>query len=98
MPTEGETLQVSVLPCRCSIFPPLVTRQCQSCNQVPATHAQSVWQELDYRIDICRVTYGGYIEHLQGRTETWSVSPSFNMLPFGVTVPATVQQRSEIRE
>jgi hypothetical protein len=25
---------------------------------------QSVWQELDYRIDICRVTNGGNIEHL----------------------------------
>jgi hypothetical protein len=23
-----------------------------------------VWQELDYRIDICRVTKGGRIEHL----------------------------------
>jgi hypothetical protein len=23
-----------------------------------------VWQELDYRIDICRVTKGGHIEHL----------------------------------
>jgi hypothetical protein len=23
-----------------------------------------VWQELDYRIDICHVTKGGYIEHL----------------------------------
>ena len=30
-----------------------------------------VWQELDYRIDICRVTKGGYIEHLQGSTETY---------------------------
>jgi hypothetical protein len=27
MSTEGETLQVSVLPHRCSIWPPLVTRQ-----------------------------------------------------------------------
>ena len=27
MSTEGETLQVSVLPDRCSICPPLVTRQ-----------------------------------------------------------------------
>ena len=27
MSTEGETLQVSVLPYRCSICPPLVTRQ-----------------------------------------------------------------------
>jgi hypothetical protein len=23
-----------------------------------------VWQELDYRIDICRVTKGGHIQHL----------------------------------
>jgi hypothetical protein len=23
-----------------------------------------VWQELDYRIDICRVTKGGHIEHM----------------------------------
>ena len=38
--------------------------QIQSCNQVLATHVQRVWQELDYRIDICRVTKGGHIEHL----------------------------------
>jgi hypothetical protein len=25
---------------------------------------QHVWQELDYRIDICHVTKGGHIEHL----------------------------------
>jgi hypothetical protein len=25
---------------------------------------QRVWQELDYRIDNCRVTKGGHIEHL----------------------------------
>ena len=29
---------------------------CQSCNQVPATQVARVWQELDYRIYICRVT------------------------------------------
>ena len=56
----------------------------------------TVWQELDYRIDICRVTKGGPIAHLYGRKETWSLSPSVDMLPFGVTVPATVPQRSEI--
>jgi hypothetical protein len=27
-------------------------------------HVARVWQELDYRIDICRVTKGGYIEYL----------------------------------
>ena len=31
-------------------------------------------------------------------TETWSVSPSVDMLYFGVTIPATVPQRSEIPE
>jgi hypothetical protein len=30
--------------------------------------------------------------------QTWSVSPSVDMLPFGVTMPATVPQRSEIPE
>jgi len=23
-----------------------------------------VWQELDYRLDVCRVTKGAYVEHL----------------------------------
>ena len=27
------------------------------------------------------------------RTETWSVSPSVDMLPFGVSIPATLPQR-----
>jgi hypothetical protein len=57
-----------------------------------------VWQELNYRIDICRVTKGGHIEYLYGRTETSSTSPSVAMLPFGVTIPATVLQRLEILE
>ena len=25
---------------------------------------QRVWQELDYRLDVCRVTGGAHIEHL----------------------------------
>ena len=44
------------------------------------------------------VTKGAHIEHLEGRTETWSVSPSADMLPLGVTIPATVPQGSEIPE
>jgi hypothetical protein len=31
-------------------------------------------------------------------TETWSVSPSVDMFLFGVTIPATVPQGSEIPE
>jgi len=33
-------------------------------EKLPATHVARVWQELDYRIDICRVTKGEHIEHL----------------------------------
>jgi hypothetical protein len=59
---------------------------------------QRVWQELDYRVDICLVTKGGHIEHLYRKTEIWSVSPSVDILSFGMSVPATVPQRSEIPE
>ena len=31
---------------------------------LPHTCFARVWWELDYRIDICRVTKGGHIEHL----------------------------------
>jgi hypothetical protein len=31
---------------------------------LPATHVARVWKELDYRIDICRVTEDGHIENL----------------------------------
>ena len=34
----------------------------------------------------------------RGRTEIWSVSPSVDMFPPGVTIPATVPQRSKIPE
>jgi hypothetical protein len=50
------------------------------------------------KFDICRLTKSGHIEHLKGRTETWSASPSVEKLPFGVTIPVTVPQRSEIPE
>jgi hypothetical protein len=32
-------------------------------NDVPML--TRVWQELQYRIDVCRVTHGAHIEHLQ---------------------------------
>jgi hypothetical protein len=33
-----------------------------------------VWQELDYRIDICCITKGEQIKHLYGRTNLESLS------------------------
>ena len=48
-----------------SFCPTLQVLDMSNCkNQVPATHVQRVLQELDYRIDNCRVTKGGHIEHL----------------------------------
>jgi hypothetical protein len=96
MSTEGETFHVSVLPYRCSI--------CEAADDNPLNkflrHAlQHVSQEIDWNsFDICRVKKVAHIEHLKGRTETWSVSPSVDMLPFGVTIPATVPLGSEIPE
>jgi len=31
---------------------------------VTADMLQTVWNELDYRIDVCRITKGAYVEHL----------------------------------
>jgi len=31
---------------------------------ITADMLQTVWNELDYRVDICRITKGAYIEHL----------------------------------
>jgi hypothetical protein len=31
-----------------------------------------VWQELEYRIDVCRVTRGAHIEHLAVKKNTFS--------------------------
>jgi hypothetical protein len=79
-------------------LPQLRRRIVEAVAAIDRQMLQRVWQELHYRIDICRVTKGGHIEHLQGRTETCSVSPSVDMLPFGVTIPASVPHRLEIPE
>jgi hypothetical protein len=58
-----------------SDLPQLRQRIVEAVAAIDYQMLQCVWQELDYRIDICHITKGGHIEHLQGRTETWSVSP-----------------------
>jgi hypothetical protein len=57
---------------------------------------QRVWQELDYRIDICRVIKVD-ISSTCKVGQKLGVSLPY-MLPFGVTIPATIPQRSEIPE
>jgi hypothetical protein len=36
----------------------------ESASAIDRQMLQRVWLELDYRTDICRVTKGGYIEHV----------------------------------
>jgi len=31
---------------------------------IPADMLQTVWNELDYHVDVCRITKGAHIEHL----------------------------------
>ena len=33
---------------------------------ITADILQTVWNELDYRVDVCRITKGAHIEHLEG--------------------------------
>jgi len=53
---------------RCSMCAPRVTRHTsirysRSCH-TRVTMLTRVWQQLEYRIDVCRVTRGAHIEHL----------------------------------
>ena len=46
---------------RCSMCAPRVTRYTLIRYSTMLTR---MWQELEYRIDVCRVTRGAHIEHL----------------------------------
>jgi hypothetical protein len=45
-------------------LPQLRRRILEAVAAIDRQMLQLVWQELDYRIDICRVTKGGHIGHL----------------------------------
>jgi hypothetical protein len=45
-------------------IPQLRQRIVEAVAAIDRQMLQRVWQELVYRIDICRVTKGGHIEHL----------------------------------
>jgi hypothetical protein len=45
-------------------LPQLQRRIVEAVAAIDSQMLQRLWQELDYRINICRVTKGGHIEHL----------------------------------
>ena len=55
--------QVYVPPLPASI-PELTVRIRTATETVTADMLQTVWNELDYRVDVCRITNGAHTEHL----------------------------------
>jgi hypothetical protein len=45
-------------------LPQLRLRIVEAVPAIDRQMLQRVWQELDYRIEVCRVNKSGYIEHL----------------------------------
>ena len=55
--------QVYVPPLPASI-PELKVRNRITIETITADMLQTVWNELDYRVNVCRITQGAHIEHL----------------------------------
>ena len=55
--------QVYIPPLPASI-PELKVRIRTTNEIITADMLQTVWKELDYRVDVCRITKGAHIEHL----------------------------------
>jgi len=55
--------QVDVPPLPASI-PELKVRIRTAIETITADMLQSVWNELDFHVDVCRITKGAHIEHL----------------------------------
>ena len=56
-------LEVYVPPLSASI-PELKVRIRTAIETITADMLQTVWNELDYRVDVCRITKSANIEHL----------------------------------
>ena len=56
-------LEVHVPPLPASI-PELKVRIRTAIETIIADMLPTVWNELDYRVDVCRITKGAHIEHL----------------------------------
>jgi hypothetical protein len=64
-PIENESLQVFLKPAR--IFANLRDLRYRITSSVALVNRDMlirVWDEMDYRIDVCRISKGGHIEHL----------------------------------
>ena len=49
---------------RCVFIPELKVRIRTAIETISADMLQTVWNELDYRVDVCRITKRAHVEHL----------------------------------
>ena len=52
------------VPAVAASIPELKVRIRTAIETITADMLQTVWNELDYRVDVCRITKGAHIEHL----------------------------------
>jgi len=52
------------IPSPAASIPELKVRIRTATETITADMQQTVWNELDYRVDVCRITKGAHIEHL----------------------------------
>jgi len=100
MPTERERLQVSVLPYRCSICPPLVTLQ-MSILQNSKTHNSFVFPaHAMFRHDCHLAVKPASMPRrlVRKKTTTWRDSLPIDMLLSAVSVLVAAQPSSEVPE
>jgi len=53
-----------VFPPISASIPKMKVRIRTAIETITADMLQTVWNELDYRVDVCRITKGSYTEHL----------------------------------
>ena len=65
---DHEILKVFFYDVRCAVLMHFsawsVVRIRTAIETIIADMLQTVWNELDYRVDVCRITKGAHIEHL----------------------------------
>ena len=62
---DQEILKVFFYDVRCAVvIPELKVRIRTPTETITTDMLQTVWNELDFRVDVCRITKGAHIEHL----------------------------------
>ena len=54
--------------------PVLEKRIIAAISEIDRDMLQRVWAKMDYRLDVCRVTKVGHVEHLRGMQKNWGWS------------------------